>query len=437
MLQALQQRAYRRLFGAQIVALLGTGLATVALGLLAFELAGDRAGMVLGTALAIKMLAYVGLAPIAGALAERFPRRPMLVVLDLIRMAVACFLPFVTAIWQIYLLIFILQAASAAFTPTFQATIPDILPQEKEYTQALSLSRLAYDLENLVSPALAALLLGLLSFEQLFWGTALGFGASAALVLSVQLPAHQAHTHQAFSERLSRGLRLYWATPRLRGLWAVCLCVAAAGSMVIVNTVVLIQGNLQLTQEHTAWALTAFGAGSMLAALALPQLLERYPDRPVMLLGCVGLVLGLLASALLRDYTGLVCVWALLGLCYSAAQTPSGRLLKRSVYPEDRPAIFAAHFALSHACWLLSYPLAGGLGARSLGLAAWVLAGMSLLGTLLALRLWPRDDAEVRWHSHPELPPDHPHLQEGQRQGQSHSHAFVVDALHSYDELKS
>jgi hypothetical protein len=39
-------------------------------------------------------------------------------------------------------LIFLLQAASAGFTPTFQATIPDILPDEKDYTRALSLSRL-------------------------------------------------------------------------------------------------------------------------------------------------------------------------------------------------------------------------------------------------------------------------------------------------------
>lgn len=41
--------------------------------------------------------------------------------------------------------------------------------------------------------------------------------------------------------------------------------------------------------------------------------------------------------------------------------TPSGRLLRRSAHPEDRPAVFAAQFALSHACWLLTYPLAGWL----------------------------------------------------------------------------
>jgi hypothetical protein len=147
MLSVLRHRTYRRLFGAQAIALVGTGLATVALSLLAFELAGQSAGLVLGTALAIKMVAYVGIAPVATAVAQRLPRRKLLVALDLVRAAVALSLPFVTQIWQIYALILLLQAASASFTPTFQATIPDVLPDEQEYTKALSLSRLAYDLE--------------------------------------------------------------------------------------------------------------------------------------------------------------------------------------------------------------------------------------------------------------------------------------------------
>src|SRR5215208_4318952 len=139
MLDVLRNTTYRHLFFAQVIALVGTGLATVALSLLAFDLAGANAGAVLGTALAIKMVAYVGVAPIAAAFAERVPRRAMLVGLDLVRAAVAVLLPFVTEIWQVYVLIFLLQSASAAFTPTFQATIPDLLPEEKDYTRALSL----------------------------------------------------------------------------------------------------------------------------------------------------------------------------------------------------------------------------------------------------------------------------------------------------------
>jgi len=124
MLSVLNNRTYRHLFTAQVIALVGTGLMTVALGLLAYELAGADAGAVLGTALAIKMLAYAGVAPVAQAFADRLPRRSLLVALDLVRAAVALCLPFVTEVWQIYLLIFVLQAASAGFTPTFQATIP-------------------------------------------------------------------------------------------------------------------------------------------------------------------------------------------------------------------------------------------------------------------------------------------------------------------------
>ena len=128
MLTILTNRTYRHLLAAQIIALIGTGLATVALGLLAYDIAGGNAGAVLGTALAIKMVAYIGVAPIVGAFADRLPRRAFLVSMDLIRAAVALSLPFVDQIWQIYVLIFVLQSASAAFTPTFQATIPDVLP---------------------------------------------------------------------------------------------------------------------------------------------------------------------------------------------------------------------------------------------------------------------------------------------------------------------
>ena len=188
MFTILANRTYRHLLSAQIIALVGTGLATVALGLLAYDLAGGNAGAVLGTALAIKMVAYIGIAPVVGAFADRLPRRAFLVAMDMVRAAVALSLPFVDQIWQIYVLIFVLQSASAAFTPTFQATIPDVLPDEAEYTRALSLSRLAYDMESLLSPMLAAALLTIITFNWLFVGTIVGFFCSAALVLSVTIP---------------------------------------------------------------------------------------------------------------------------------------------------------------------------------------------------------------------------------------------------------
>ncbi|MFW7342574.1 MFS transporter [Pollutimonas sp. H1-120] len=430
MLTVLKNRIYRHLFAAQVIALIGTGLMTVALGLLAYELAGADAGAVLGTALAIKMIAYVSVAPIAQAFSDRLPRRSLLVGLDLIRAAVALCLPFVTEIWQIYLLIFVLQAASAGFTPTFQAVIPDILPDEEEYTKALSLSRLAYDLENLISPMLAAALLTIISFHNLFAGTVVGFLVSASLVVSVTLHATKPGPHRSIWDRTTRGIRIYLATPRLRGLLAISLAVSAAGAMVIVNTVVIVRARLGLGDTEVAWALAAFGGGSMIAALILPSLLNKIPDRPVMVTGAAVLVLGTAIGALAPTYAMLLPLWLVIGIGYSAAQTPSGRLLRRSAHAEDRPAIFAAQFALSHACWLICYPLAGRFGT-ALGLPTTfiVMSLIGLAGVALALKLWPAGDPSDIAHEHPNLPPEHPHLREYSSQGE-HRHFLIMDDLH-------
>ncbi|ELT51239.1 MFS transporter [Brucella intermedia] len=430
MLAILGNRTYRHLFLAQIIALIGTGLATVALGLLAFELAGENAGAVLGTALAIKMIAYVGVAPVASAFTERVPRRAMLVALDLVRAGVAVLLPFVTEIWQVYVLIFVLQSASAAFTPTFQATIPDILPDEKEYTRALSLSRLAYDLESVASPMLAAALLAFISFHSLFAGTVIGFLISAALVVSVVLPSPKPSKPRGIYDRTTRGIRIYLATPRLRGLLAISLAVASAGALVIVNTVVYVQAVYGLDNQAMALALAAFGGGSMVAALALPKLLDSIPDRTAMLAGASLLTVGTLAAAALPGYGWLLPLWFVLGVGYSTAQTPSGRLLRRSANPEDRPALFAAQFALSHACWLIAYPLAGWAGAAlGLPLTAIILAALAAVAIGIAIAVWPSDDPEIVAHHHDDLPTGHSHLAEAGR-GDRHAHAFVIDDMH-------
>src|SRR6266436_2021207 len=422
MLSVLANRTYRHLFCAQVIALVGTGMMTVALGLLAYRIAGDKAGAVLGTALAIKMVAYVGVAPVVGGFANFLPRRAFLISMDIVRAAIALVLPFVDQVWQVYLLIFVLQSASAAFTPTFQATIPDVLPEENEYTRALSLSRLAYDMESLLSPMLAAALLTVISFNWLFAGTVVGFFCSAALVLSVKIPQPEISQRKGgLYENTTRGIRIYLATPRLRGLLALNLSVAAAGAMVIVNTVVIVRGLLGGTDSDVA------------TALILPRLLDRIADRSIMLPAATALGITLLGFAVVTFvsppkpashfiWQALLIAWTLLGIGYSAVMTPSGRLLRRSAQPADRPAVFAAQFALSHACWLLTYPLAGWLGS-SAGIVptSLVLALLTFAGVLIAWRLWPAIDSRAIPHQHPELPSDHPHLR---GEPSRHAHAY-------------
>lgn len=451
MFSPLTNRTYARLFGAQVTALLGTGLTTVALALLAYELAGGDAGWVLGTALAIKMIAYVTLAPIAGSFAQFLPRRPFLIGLDLARAAFVACLPFVTEVWQVYVLIFLMQACSAGFTPTFQATIPDVLKDEAEYTKALSLSRLAYDLENLLSPTLAAAALLLMSFDVLFAANAIAFLVSASLVFSVLLPKPEPATEfHGVLAHITFGVRAYLATPRLRGLLALSMAVASAGAMVIVNTVVYVRGYLDLGEKETAILLATFGAGSMLAALLLPRLLSDFPDRLVMASGGLLMAAGLAVGTFMPSFGVIMAVWFAIGIGYSIVQTPAGRLLRRSSSEGDRPAYFAAQFALSHACWLVTYPLAGWLGS-SFGLetAFAVLCALAITASVSGLILWPAHDPQELEHTHEAVVHEHLHIHdehhqhehEGWEGPEPHSHphghkpvhqthGYVVDAHH-------
>ncbi|WP_411732447.1 MFS transporter [Paeniglutamicibacter sp.] len=396
MLAVLRNTVYAKLFGAQIIALLGTGLLTIALGLLAFDLAGGNAGIVMGTAMTIKMVAYVAVAPLISALLAHVPRKRLLVSSDVVRAAVALCLPFVTEAWQIYVLIFLLQSASATFTPAFQALIPSVLPEERGYTRALSLSRLAYDLESLVSPMLAAALLTVLSYHNLFSGTVVGFIGSALLVALTRIPVTEPPTSVGFIDRLTSGVRAFWVRRAFRGLMALNLVVATTTAMVIVNTVVLVKADLARSQADVAIMLAANGAGSMIVALNIPRLLDRFPDRRVMFCGAAALPVALLAGAAVLQWgTGqaqwfaLIGIWFVIGAATSTILTPSSRLLQRNSTEQTRPGIFAAHFSLSHACFLLTYPLAGTLGAVfGLPATAVALVAIGTLGAILAFATW-------------------------------------------------
>ncbi|MGR2740327.1 MFS transporter [Billgrantia sp. Q4P2] len=430
MFEPLQDWRYRRLFSAQCIALLGTGLATIALALLAFELAEERAGVVMGTALAIKMFAYVIIAPLAQAFAERLPRRLVLIVLEVMRGSVVLLLPFVTAVWQVYVLIFVLQSASAAFTPTLQATIPAVLREERRYVKGLALTRLAHDLENLLSPLLAAYLLTLVSFNLLFVGTAIGMFASAAIIAMTALPHFERAEQRSFATRALRGVKIFLHTPSLKGLTAIHFAIAAGGAMVLVNTVVYVQSVLGLGQRDVALVMACFGAGSMAVALLVPHLLDRVKDRTIMLAGCIITVVALGIGVLVpQSLWSLLLLWPMLGAALGAGVTTAGRVLLHSSRESDRPAVFAAHFSIAHATWLVTYPVAGVVGARyGLDTAFLVLGVMAALGTLLAMRAWPAGLVLTVEHEHVDLLPDDPHLMDAY--GRRHAHPIVIDDLH-------
>lgn len=190
----------------------------------------------------------------------------------------------------------------------------------------------------------------------------------------------------------------------------------------------------------------------MLAALLLPRVLDRIWERPVMLIGGALMTIALAAGAAVPDYFGLLAVWFAIGLGSSLVHTPTGRLLRISCHPADRPALFSAQFALSHACWLLTYPLAGWLAVRwSMPAAFVVLAALSVVATAGASLAWPGSRCtellhthETVQHSHLHVHDEHhrhdhegwegpePHVHEHRHAPVRHRHAFVVDLHHPH-----
>ena len=447
----LANRNFRRLFTAQVISLVGTGLSTVALTLFAYDLVGGNAAAVLGTAMAFKMVAYVVFAPIVGGLAHRFSRKPFLVMMDIARAGIVLAMPFVTEVWQIYALIFLLNLFSAGFKPVFSATIPDVVPDERQYTRALAMSRLAYDLENLLSPLLAGLALLFVTYTGLFVANSAAFIISAVLIVMTQLPASKPTDRLGgIGRQISFGLTSYLKTPRLRGLLALYLAVSSASAMIIVNTVVYVRETLGGSAADVAMALAAAGGGSMLVALILPRVLDTVPDRSVMLSGSFIMAVGLAWLGTGPTFEVVLVVWFVIGVGWSLVQTPAGRVVIRSAAPGDRPAYFSAQFALSHACWLVAYPLAGQLGTHiGIESTAWVLAGGVVVFTLLAAALWPSDGSKSLAHAHHEVDHEHEHSHgehhdhkhdswEGEEPHRhphhhdriEHTHPFVIDDHH-------
>ncbi|WP_347266102.1 MFS transporter [Paracoccus sp. (in: a-proteobacteria)] len=386
------KRSYYRLFAGYVAALLATGVATVALALVAFDLAGEDSGAVIGTALSLKMAGYVLVAPLLTALLHRLPRKAAMITLDLIRAVSLGLLAFVTEVWQLYALVFAFTAASATFSLTYMAAVPYLLGSEEDYTRSLARSRIASELEGPLSPMVAAALLLLLSPRAAIIVTALAFLGSALLVGAARLPAaaNARSVGIGLYDRLRRGPRLFLSVPAFRALVAMDVAVALASAMVMVNTVVLVQGKFDLDRDAVALAFGIFGLGAVLGAAILPLLHARVDDRSIMLAGGVVLFGCLLAGTLQTWLPALLTLWLGLGFSGAIALTPATYLIRRLARPADLQMLIAAQMSLANGLLLLAYPLAGWLGA-TLGMAQTfaILGLLAALAVMAFARLWP------------------------------------------------
>ena len=273
-------RDYILLFSAQIVSLLGSGVTTVGLALFAYQLTGGAsATAVIGNALFLRILAFLLFSQPAGVLADRFNRKYILIAADVLRFGLLALFPFITEIWQVYTLIFLINAVTAFFTPTFEASIPEVVGEE-HYVKALSYSRVAVDIEAVAAPAIAGLLVIWLGVRWVFWFDAFTYLVSAALVVFAVVPFVVKKavplSVNVFLTEIQTGTRILLREPSLRQALILSFAEATAGAAAIVATVAYVRDALE--KGDTAYALTmaALGLGSTVAAILLGRATGRY-----------------------------------------------------------------------------------------------------------------------------------------------------------------
>lgn len=381
---------FQKLYWAHVVSLLGSGVSSVALGLLAHALVGASASAVLGYTLTIRIAVIVLFSPWAGHFAHRLGAKSLMIWSDIFRIGIVVGFFFVDAVWQIYVLAFFLNLGSAIFTPVYKAVIPGVVTDE-QYPKALAFGSVAYDISSILGPALAGLLIATIGFRGSFFVDAGTFLASAILVLGVPRAVIEVSNGKRTSPWHGVGAML--RRPALRESLLLALQVAVAGAFVLVATVDFVKNELALPDRFYAWTMAVYGLGSVVGALGYSH--APPPVRKVLVaMGAPVMVAALALVGLNPGFPTLLVSWAFIGAVQSLLGVKGSELLASNSERDERPHIYAAHFALSHAGWGITYPLVGTL-TSSIG---FINAGWWILGLLVAVSIpyWAVNGRERR-----------------------------------------
>ena len=380
-----RHRAFQQLFWAHALSLVGSGFSSLALGLLAHHLVGASASSVLGVTLAIRIIVIVFCSPWAGKVADRFGARKLMVAADIMRAAVVIGFFYADAVWQIYALAVLLNFGSAIFTPIYRAVIPGVVSKE-QYPRALAIGSIAYDTANILGPSMAALVITLVGYRGNFLVDAVTFLGSAALLFGLPRLAIEAVCDEKKAPTsVSHGLTAMVKRPPLRKSLFLAFLTSIGGAFVIVSTVDFVKNDLRMSDSAYAWVMAAFGIGAVFAALLYSKFPQKARDASVA--ACAPMMIAsLVAVALLPQYFTLLVGWWCIGMSYSILGIRGSELLAENSEGNERSHIYAAHFALSHAGWGLTYPLAG-FFTTSFGFAetAWIFAGVLALVVLVKI----------------------------------------------------
>jgi MFS transporter, NRE family, putaive nickel resistance protein len=443
--RSLRNPIFARLYAAQTTSLLGDALTWVGLALVAFELAKEQSAVVLSVALTLRVTAFVLLSPVAGALADRFDRKKIMVATHSIRMVIVGLLPLVTQVWQLYILIFALNVFNAFFTPTYQATIPLVTGQD-DYPQAIALSSATYQLLGVLGPGIAGSIAGIIGARQVFFLDALSFLIAGVLIFT--LPGQlRVQSNQSLSTRgrtwrdVKNGTTSLFNDSYIRYALFMQLVASIAGAQILVNTVGYVQGTLKFGNMQYGWVMAAFGIGATLASVIVGTFAQRFTRTSIVIFGA-GLITLALFPANYANLPVLMILWLLAGIGQSCVNLPTQTLIADRIPTDAQGRVYGAHFAWSHLWWVISYPLAGWLGSNFVEVEFFygALIGFALL-VVVQIALSPHSHEHLHYpvlHGHEHIHDEHhQHEHDGgilfsEPHTHLHEHTMIVSHSHSH-----
>jgi hypothetical protein len=283
---ALRERQFRLLYIGQTVSLLGDGM-------LAFAVLGlTGSASDLGIVLTARSIPLVALLLAGGVVADRLPRRAVMVATDLVRLATqaasgALLVTGSAHVWHLAVLQAVYGSATAFYYPASTGLIP-LTVSAGRLQQANALRGLSQAAGSVAGPAIAGVLVAGVGAGWALLADAASFGVSAFFLAQIRLPARERVRVQPFLRDLREGWREFTART---WVWVVVVA-ASAGNML--NAAYRVLGPLVAKQSlggAGAWAAISagFGVGSVAGGVIA---LRSRPRRPLLFAGLWGSFFG-------------------------------------------------------------------------------------------------------------------------------------------------
>lgn len=396
---ALSGAPARRFFAAHAQSCLGSGLAYVALPLLAYE--RFETPWAIAAVLLPDLLPAIVLGPVLGALVDRIGWRTCAVVADVLRALAFAFVLVADSLPQMIAAAALAGLGTALFTPAALAGLPRLVP-EASRGAAMGLFGALDDLGLTAGPAIAAGLLALFSPDALMGLNAATFALSAVL-LGTMTAGGVVSVPPRSSSLLAdarSGVREVACRPAVRTLIVSSASVVLCVGVMNVGEVVLARDVLAVGGTGLAVLVTANGLGTVLGSLftRFTSSAGAWAWRRAYVAGIACMAAELLACAVLDSFWVIVAVFVVGGFGNGLALVHDRLLLAHSTPASLHGRVFALHKTCTSFAFAMSFLASGalitGAGVQTAFLICAVALVLVLLASLPRLRAaWPAPGA--------------------------------------------